>query len=174
MSPTGTHISNQLRQLIYYNLDNNLIRNALFLAGRLHAYEPRSSEAAYLLALCHLQSGQVKAAYDYSRSSGSRGTHSGCSYVFAQACLELGKYIEGIAALDRSKALWHSKSNWNKHNESRRQHLPDAAAVFCLQGKLWQAHKDINKAVDCYVESLKLNPFMWDAFLGLCESGECV
>lgn len=29
----------------------------------------------------------------------------------------------------------------------------------------------MGKAVDCWVEALKLNPFMWDAFLGLCESG---
>lgn len=61
----------------------------------------------------------------------------------------------------------------DKHSETQRQHLPDAAAVYCLQGKLWHAHKDLTKAVDCYVEALKLNPFMWDAFLGLCETGMC-
>ncbi|KAK2762596.1 anaphase-promoting complex subunit cdc27 [Arachnomyces sp. PD_36] len=171
MSPSTPHISSQLRQLIYYHLDNNLIRNALFLAGRLHAYEPRSSEASYLLALCHLQSGQTKAAWEYSRYSGSRGTHVGCSYVHAQACLDLGKYIEGIKALERSKSIWSSKNHWNKHSETRRQHLPDAAAVLCLQGKLWHAHKDLNKAVECYAECLRLNPFVWDAFLGLCETG---
>lgn len=60
----------------------------------------------------------------------------------------------------------------DKHSESRRQHLPDAAAVLCLQGKLWQAHKEHNKAVDCYAAALKLNPFMWDAFLSLCETGK--
>lgn len=60
----------------------------------------------------------------------------------------------------------------DKHNETRRQHLPDAAAVMCLLGKLWYAHKENNKAVDCYVEALRLNPFMWDAFMGLCETGE--
>ncbi|PYI23616.1 TPR-like protein [Aspergillus violaceofuscus CBS 115571] len=171
MSPSTAHISSQLRQLIYYHLDNNLVRNALFLAGRLHAYEPRASEASYLLALCHLQNGQVKAAYDYSKNFGSRGTHLGCAYVFAQACLDLGKYIDGISALERSKGLWASKNHWNKHSETRRQHLPDAAAVLCLLGKLWHAHNQHNKAVECYVESLKLNPFMWDAFLGLCETG---
>ncbi|KAA8652389.1 hypothetical protein EYZ11_002878 [Aspergillus tanneri] len=171
MSPSTSHISSQLRQLIYYHLDNNLIRNALFLAGRLHAYEPRTSEASYLLALCHLLNGQVKTALDYSRNFGSRGTHVGCSYVYAQACLDLGKYLDGITALERSKTLWASKNHWNKHSETRRQHLPDAAAVLCLQGKLWHAHKDLNKAVECYVEALKLNPFMWDAFLGLCETG---
>ena len=60
----------------------------------------------------------------------------------------------------------------DKHSETRRQHLPDAAAVLCLQVKLWQAHKEHNKAVDCYAAALKLNPFMWDAFLSLCETGK--
>lgn len=115
MSPSTSHTSSQLRQLIYYNLDNNLIRNALFLAGRLHAFEPRSSEAAYLLALCHLHNGQVKAALDYSRNAGARGTHIGCSYVHAQACLDLGKYLDGVTALERSKGLWASKNHWSKH-----------------------------------------------------------
>jgi anaphase-promoting complex subunit 3 len=114
MSPSTSHISGQLRQLVYYHLDNNMTRNALFLAGRLHAYEPRTSEASYLLALCHLLNGQIKAAYDYSKNFGSRGTHLGCSYVYAQACLDLGKYLDGIAALERSKSLWTSKNHWSK------------------------------------------------------------
>ena len=193
MAPANPHITSQLRQLIYYHLDCNLVRNALFLAGRLHAYEPRSSEAAYLLALCHLKLGQLKAAYDSSRNSGSRGTHLGCSYVFAQACLGLERYVEGISAIDRSRPLWSTRNSWGmvnhqesaldrlnwltdfagKHTESRRQHLPDASAVLCLQGKLWQAHCDTNKAIECYAEALKLNPFMWDAFLGLCDLGMC-
>ena len=59
----------------------------------------------------------------------------------------------------------------DKHTETRRQQSPDAAAVYCLQGKLWQGHKDVNRAIDMFAESLKLNPFMWDAFLGLCELG---
>ena len=191
MAPANPHIISQLRQLIYYHLDCNLLRNALFVAGRLHAYEPRSSEAAYLLALCHLRLGQLKAAYDNSRNSGSRGTHLGCSYVFAQACLGLERHVEGVTALDRSKGLWSSRNTWGafekkhretaqmwtdsghvgKHTDTRRQHLPDASAVFCLQGNLWQAHSDTNKAIECYAEALKLNPFMWDAFLGLCDLG---
>ena len=114
MSPTNPNIISQLRQLIYYHLDCNLIRNALFLAGRLHACEPRSSEAAYLLALCHLRLGQLKAAYDAARTSGSRGTHIGCSYVFAQACLGLERHIEGIAATDRSRGSWAGRNNWSE------------------------------------------------------------
>lgn len=117
MPPSNPHIISQLRQLIYYHLDCNLLRNALFLAGRLHAYEPRSSEASYLLSLCHLRLGQLKAAYDSSRNAGSRGTHLGCSYVFAQACLGLERYVEGVTAIDRSKGLWSARNSWGRFNE---------------------------------------------------------
>ena len=171
MSPINHHTTNQLRQLIYYNLDCNLLSNALFLAGRLHAYEPRASEAAYLVALCHIRMNQYKAAYDYSKNYGSRATHLGCAYVFAQACLGLGRYAEGIAALDKSRMHWIARNSWGKHTEARRQHLPDAAAVLCLLGKLLQAHEEINRAIECYAEALKMNPFMWDAFTGLCDLG---
>ena len=91
--------------------------------------------------------------------------------MYAQAALELGRFVEGITALERSKSLWQNKNTWNQHNETRRQHLPDAAAVYCLEGKLFKSHKDMGKAVDCWEQALKLNPFMWDAFLGLCDAG---
>lgn len=52
--------------------------------------------------------------------------------------------------------------------------MPDAAACFCLLGKLWAAHGDTKKAIEYYVESLKLNSFMWDAFTGLCDIGAVV
>ncbi|KAL8736991.1 MAG: hypothetical protein Q9181_002131 [Wetmoreana brouardii] len=190
MSPANAHISSQLRQLIYYHLDNHLLRNALFIAGRLQAHDPKSPEAVYLLALCYFRLGQLKSAYDISRQSGAKGTHLGCSYVLAQACLGLGKYIEGANALDKSKGSWLHRNSWSelyhseafrpstdcealadKHTESRRQHLPDAAAIHCLQGKLWQAHRDSTKAIESYAEALKLNPFMWDAFIGLGDLG---
>ena len=170
MSPVN-YTTTQLRQLVYYNLDCNNLQNALFLAGRLHAYEPRASEAAYLVAQCHLRLNQYKAAYDYSKNYGSRATHLGCAYVFAQACLGLGRYAEGISALDKSRMHWISRNNWGKHTETRRQHVPDAAAVWCLQGKLFQAFKQPNRAVECFVEALKLNPLMWDAFIALCDLG---
>jgi anaphase-promoting complex subunit 3 len=171
MAPSVPHIAHQLRQLIYYQLDNNLLRNALFLAQRLVAYEPRSAEAAYLLALCQYQSGFVKGAWDTSRSFAHRGSHLGCAYVFAQACLELTKFVDGINALEKCRHLWQNRNSWNQHTESRRQHLPDAAAVLCLKGKLWKAHKNLDQAVECWAASLKLNPFMWDAYLNLCDAG---
>ncbi|KAL8858309.1 MAG: hypothetical protein Q9178_005172 [Gyalolechia marmorata] len=172
MAPANSHVVRQLQQLIYYHLDNHLLRNALFFAGRLQAYDPRNADSVYLIALCHLRLGQLKSAYDSSRHQALKpGAHVGCSYVFAQACLGLGKYVEGTNALDKSRGNWIRMNSWNKHTESRRQYLPDAAAIQCLQGKLWQAYRDSAKAIDSYAEALKLNPFMWDAFVGLCDLG---
>ncbi|MCJ1358644.1 MAG: anaphase-promoting complex subunit cdc27 [Icmadophila ericetorum] len=165
------HTTAQLRQLTYYNLDCNLLRNALFLSGRLYACEPKLPEASYLQGLCYLRLGQLRAAYDSCKLFGQKGTNLGCAYVFAQACLALEKYNDGIQALERSKSLWHARNNWNKHTDTRRQHLPDAAAVQCLLGKLYQGYKDTNQAIECYTEAVKLNPFMWDAFRGLCDLG---
>lgn len=52
--------------------------------------------------------------------------------------------------------------------------MPDAAACYCLLGKLYAAWGDTKKAIDYYVEALKINPFMWDAFTGLCDMGAVV
>jgi anaphase-promoting complex subunit 3 len=168
---TNPYLISQLRSQIYYHLDNNLLRNALFLAERLVCYEPRSAEAAYLLALCQLHSCQIRAAWESARVHAAGATHLGCCYIYAQASLELGKLVDGITSLERARPLWIHRNSWAQHNEGRRQGLPDAAAIYTLQGRLFQAHNDIGQAVECWAQALRINPFMWDAFCGLCQSG---
>lgn len=170
MAPINAFVVSQLRQLIHYHVDNNLLKNALFFAERLAAYDSRAPESAYLLALCHLRLADNASAYEYSRSAGSRGTHLGCAYVFAQACLALGRYKDGIVALDKSRGLWGGKNGFGRHTQTLR-YPPDAAAVYCLLGKLYYGFEDPKKAISNFEESLKLNPFMWDAFTNLCDMG---
>ena len=169
--PSNTCVTTQLRQLIYYQLDNNLLKNALFFAERLAACDHRSTESAYLLALTHQKLGDHASAYEYSRPAGSRGTHLGCAYVFAQAALALEKYKDGIVALEKSRGLWGGKNSFGKHTSSTRNAYPDAAAVSCLLGKLYYGNSEHKKAISNFEESLKSNPFMWDAFTGLCDMG---
>lgn len=171
MSPTTGIAASQLRQLIFYHMDNDFLDNANFLAGRLHALEPRNPDSSHLLALTYLRSRRFKAAYDSAQKYGANGRHLGCAYVFAQSCLELGRYLDGTAALDKAKSLWQGRSNWNKHSETSRRHLPDAAAVQTLLGKLWRAHGDARKAGDSYIDAHKANPFIWESFEGLCKLG---
>ncbi|EUC38406.1 hypothetical protein COCCADRAFT_83325 [Bipolaris zeicola 26-R-13] len=167
-------VNAQLRQLIHYHLDNGFVENALFLAGRLQALEPRNPDAAHLLALCNLRLGRYKAAFDDARTKGMHTQHLGCAYVFAHACLALGRYEQGGQALEKVRSLWAGRNHWNKHSETSRRHVPDAAACYCLLGKLYAAHGDTRKAIDYFVEALKINSFMWDAFTGLCDIGAVV
>lgn len=171
MAPSDSFIIGQLRHLIYYHIDNNLLHNALFFAERYSIYDQRNLESAYLLSLCHLRLGDNASAYEYSKSAGSRGTHLGCAYVFAQACLALEKYKEGIGALEKSKGLWLGKNNFGKHTPCTRQPLADAAAVNCLLGKLYNGWENKTKAICCFEDALKQNPFIWDAFTSLCDMG---
>ncbi|OQN96377.1 hypothetical protein B0A48_17629 [Cryoendolithus antarcticus] len=170
MSPTGIAAS-QLRQLIFYHLDNDMLDNANFLAGRLHALEPRNPDSSHLLALSYLRKYRNMAAYDAAQKYGSNGRHLGCAFVFAQACLALERNLEGTAALEKARSHWQGKSSWGKTSETSRRHLPDAPAVQTLLAKLWQAHGDLRKAADCYVEAHKANAFIWSAFEGLCDVG---
>lgn len=64
-----------------------------------------------------------------------------------------------------------SNASTDKHSDAIRRPVPDAAAIYCLLGKLFQGDREIKRAVDCYVSALKLNPFMWDAFEHLCDTG---
>ncbi|KXS95175.1 hypothetical protein AC578_11155 [Pseudocercospora eumusae] len=171
MSPTTGIAASQLKQLIYYHLDNEMVDNANFLAGRLHALEPRNPDTSHLLALTYFRSQRFKAAYDFTQKYGANGRHLGCAYIFAQSCLHLGRYTEGVTALEKAKNAWLSQNDWNKHSETSRRHLPDASAVLSLLAKLFRAHGDLRKAGDCYVESHKCNPFIWDSFEGLCKIG---
>jgi anaphase-promoting complex subunit 3 len=59
----------------------------------------------------------------------------------------------------------------DKHSDTCRRHLPDAASVLCLIGKLSFSYGQVQEATKYYAESIRLNPFMWDAFIGLCNTG---
>lgn len=171
MAPTSTAIVGQLRQLVYYHLDNYSYDNALFYAERLTAHDPRSSESVYLLALSHFRLGDYRTAYEYSKAVAYRGSHLGCAFVFAQTCLVLERYKDGITALEKSRGLWTHKTSFGRHSATSRAPHPDAATVFGLLGKLYRLYDDKKKAIICFEESLKANPFMWDAFTALCDMG---
>ncbi|KAK5989123.1 Protein bimA [Cladobotryum mycophilum] len=171
MAPSPTAVGNLLRQAVYYHLDNGSYDNALFFSERFAVQDPRSSDAAYLFSLCHLRLGDYRSAYDVSKPMGHRGINLGCSWVFAQACLALERHKDGITALEKSKSLWVQKSLMGKHGATSRAAYPDAPAVLCLLGKLNRAYDDKKKAISCFEEAVKINPFQWDAFKALCDMG---
>lgn len=173
MAPSVAATNDILQQAVFYHLDNSSTENALFFAERLCAQD-KTTEAAYLLAFCHFRLGDDRSAYHVSKAAGYRGTHLGCSYVFAQACLRLEMWKDGIQALEKSRPLWTSKNNMGKHAAGHRVPHPDSAACWCLLGKLYRGFDEKKKAAICFEESLKTNPLMWDAFTSLCDMGVTV
>ncbi|UKZ55448.1 hypothetical protein TrVGV298_009272 [Trichoderma virens] len=171
MAPSPTAVGGLLGQVVHYHLDNGSYDNALFFAERYAAQDSRSSEAPYLLSLCHLRLGDHRSAYDVSKPMGYRGVNLGCSWVFAQACLALERFKDGITALDKAKSLWSQKNTMGKHSATTRSAYPDAPAVLCLLGKLYRGYDDKKRAVSCFEDALKLNAFQWDAFKALCDMG---
>lgn len=171
MAPSPTAVGSLLGQVVHYHLDSGSYDNALFFAERYAAQDSRSSDAAYLLSLCHLRLGDNRSAYDVSKPMGYRGVNLGCSWVFAQACLALERFKDGISALDKAKSLWSQKNTMGKHSATTRAAYPDAPAVLCLLGKLYRGYDDKKRAVSCFEDALKLNAFQWDAFKALCDMG---
>ncbi|KAF4547403.1 Tetratricopeptide repeat-like protein [Elsinoe fawcettii] len=171
MALVATQMAAQLRQLVFYHVDNESLDNANFLAGRLVALDPRNADSLHLLALTYLRLRRYKAANDLSAKFGANGKHLGCAYVFALSCEALEEYQDGVAALEKSKALWMGLNHWNKHSETTRKHLPDAGMVWNLLAKLWRGHGDLHKAGECFIEAHKLNSLTWDSFTGLCDIG---
>ncbi|KXH35878.1 tetratricopeptide [Colletotrichum simmondsii] len=171
MAPTSAAITGLLRQVVYYHVDNNAYENALFFAERLSAQDPKSSESAHLLALCHLRLGDHRTAFEVSRPSASRGTNLGAAWVFAHACVKMERYKDGINALEKAREKWIGKTNMGKHTTSTRSLYPDEAAVLCLLGKLYRAYDDKRRAIECFETAVRVNPFMWDAFQALSDMG---
>lgn len=171
MAPNPVAVGALLRQVIHYHLDNASCDNALFFAERLVAQEPKSGDALHLHALCHLRVGDFRSAYDVAKPIGYRGTHLDCAWVFAQACLVLERHKDGIVALEKSRGLWSQRCSIGKHSATTRAAHPDVPALLCLLGKLHRAYGDKKKAVSCFEEALKKNPFIWDAFTALCDMG---
>lgn len=173
MAPSVATTNEVLQHAVYYHLDNNSLDNALFFAERLCAQD-KTTEAAFLLALCYLRLGDDRSAYHMGKASGYRGTHLGCSYIFAQACVRLELWKDGITALEKSRSLWASRNTMGKHTAGLRIPHPDTAACYCLLGKLYRGYDDKSKAVACFEEALTANPLMWDAFTSLCDMGVTV
>ncbi|KAK9471804.1 uncharacterized protein V1510DRAFT_181190 [Dipodascopsis tothii] len=182
--PSRASIDSHLRKAVWYALDNQLYPTAVFTAERLVSEDDSDLDNYYLLVLCHYRMGKYKTAMhiaggsvgdDGGGAGGRKEKHLGICYVYAQCMLKLGKYRSGCRALERLRTapgIWPTgPAHLYSHSETERQYLPDVAAVECLLGHLYREYGDSKRAVDAYSAALKINPFLWEAFDGLCRLG---
>lgn len=104
-------ITSELRHIVYSFLDQNLLSNALFFATQLQAHDV-SADSSQLLSLCYFRLNQFRAAFDASERFGKSGRHLGCGYIHAQCCLALGRYKDGLIALESCRHAWSENESW--------------------------------------------------------------
>jgi len=99
---------------VWHLLDNGMLETAVFTAERLHAFDPKSADAAHLLALCLIRDAQYRRAEVLTKKWLK---HVGCAYIFAQCCLKLGdgREKQGISALETCKRHWISLTAWSEY-----------------------------------------------------------
>jgi anaphase-promoting complex subunit 3 len=152
----------QLRSIVVYGLDNDLISSAEFAAERLVGETGEDDyDSRHLYGMVLLKKNRFKRAYNLTANV----NHVGCAYVFARAALELEKGIEGVYALTSTQTLWESiqPSSLSSYEFDRRI-IPDAAVFFNLLGKLYYMIGDTKESAICHSKALKQNPFIWDSF----------
>ena len=84
----------------------------------------------------------------------------------------MGRYAHEFLPCDARPDLFANlKSGTTGDQATSERFVPGFAAVNRLLGKLYRASGDTKSAVDCQVLSLEANPFMWDSFTELCDTG---
>ncbi len=150
-----------MESAIWHALDLGQTQNAVFLAQVLLSKGPTNSNR-YILALAHLRAGGVHVAR--SVAAPAKG-HLPCAYIYAQCCLQLQRYQDGLRWLERVTVLSTSIDG----EDSRK--MPDQAAVRCLLGHLARHTGDRKKALENYKAAVLASPYQWEAFEGLCAMG---
>lgn len=163
MSTAVKEYSNQqLRSIVVYSLDNDLLSSALFAAEKLVAETgDHNEDSKFLYGLVLLKQSRFKCAYNLTANS----QHIGCAYVFAKAALKLEKGVEGVYALTSTQSSWESQQfSLSSSYEFERRLMPDPATFFNLLGKLYSSIGDNKESAICHSKALKRNPFIWDSF----------
>ncbi|ODQ79436.1 hypothetical protein BABINDRAFT_161836 [Babjeviella inositovora NRRL Y-12698] len=165
----------QLRSLVLYSLDHDLLANAEFTAERLLSLQPELLDSRHLYALVLFRRRKFLAAYNACAAH----AHVGCAYVFAHCALELDMPAEGLFMLQQTRATWEladaaryepGDGTYSGH-ETQRSVMPDRAAIYHLLGKLYAATGDIKQSAANHSLALKLNPYLFDSFEELCRMG---
>lgn len=158
----------QLRSIIIYGLDNDLIPSAEFAAERLVETGDENLDSVHLYGIVLLKKNRFKAAFNATANK----LHVGCSYVCAKAALKLEIGSEGIAALLSTQSIWdNNNDSLHSNYEIDRKLLPDSAVLYSLLGRLYSLVGDLKESAVNHSKALKRNPYIWESLEELNKMG---
>ncbi|EJF65652.1 protein prenylyltransferase [Dichomitus squalens LYAD-421 SS1] len=156
--------------LVWYFLDADLHKSALFYAERYFVLDQKNHDARHLYATALLQAGQPHSAHKLVNIPlDNRCT--GCVDIIAKCCMKLGRHRQARGALD---VCLQDPDYTPTQSMSARiaRASPDDAIRHCQAGNTALKGNLHEIAARSYIRALELNPMLWEAFEGLCAIGD--
>ncbi|KAK4310422.1 hypothetical protein Pmani_018019 [Petrolisthes manimaculis] len=157
-------VQEPVQAAIWHCLNHYAYLDATFMAERLLA-EVDSDEALHLVATSYYRSGKPGRAYSVLRARGTRTPQ--LRFLMARCCYDLTKLEEAETVLTGGSVL-HPKTMEELSTEY------GDLACFALQllGLICARTERMARAGEAFKRSLKLNPFLWQSFVALCDQGD--
>ncbi|EKM83048.1 hypothetical protein AGABI1DRAFT_111570 [Agaricus bisporus var. burnettii JB137-S8] len=159
----------RFQSLIWLCLDADLTKSAVFHAERYFALDPTNHDSRHLYAIALLREGQTYSALGLVTSA-EDDCCTGCLEIKSRCCTVLGRYRHAREALETT--LHDSNYMNSAFSATRAAHaFPEEAALRCRAGNMALKGNLSDKASKSYREALSSNPYLWEAFEGLCSLG---
>ncbi|KAA8915726.1 hypothetical protein TRICI_002133 [Trichomonascus ciferrii] len=154
-----------LRRIIWQALDHELLPSAEFACERLLALDPENLDSVHLKALTLYRVGKYKSAYNLCSG---KSRNAGCLYVYIMCCYKLGKYTDGIGALDGNREQWTNLPSATAGSDWERSSLPDAKTFELWNARLRMARGDFDfhdkeNAVKGLASVVRQNPYLYES-----------
>jgi anaphase-promoting complex subunit 3 len=176
----------RFQSLIWLCLDADLTTSAVFHAERYFAIDPTNHDSRHLYAIALLREGQTYSALNLVNSTEDIQC-IGCLEIKAKCSALLGRHRQAREALEATlrDAIYVKSSTLLRtfllacidhilgSSTSRIAHaFPEEASLRCRAGNMALKGNLPDKASRSYREALSSNPYLWEAFEGLCTLGE--
>ncbi|KAF9476333.1 TPR-like protein [Pholiota conissans] len=163
------YLSQRFQSLIWACLDADLTKTAVFHAERYFAMDRTNHESRHLYATALLREGQTYSALHLVNGPIDEQC-TGCLEIKSRCCTMLGRHRQARDALEAT--LRDSNYVSSASSSSRiSKPFPEEAALRCRSGSTALKGNLTEKASRSFRDALALNPYLWEAFEGLCALG---
>ncbi|PCH38327.1 TPR-like protein [Wolfiporia cocos MD-104 SS10] len=164
------HLCQRFSTLVWSCLDADLHKSALFYAERYFALDTSNHDARHLYATALLRSGQPHSAFFFVNLP-VQSCCSGCLEIKAKCCSALGRHREAREALEESLQDVSYTPSPSMGPRAARS-FPEESILHCRAGTMAVKGNLPENALSSFRRALLLNPFLWEAFEGLCSLGK--
>ncbi|EDR10957.1 uncharacterized protein LACBIDRAFT_315993 [Laccaria bicolor S238N-H82] len=163
------NLSQRFQSLVWSCLDSDLTKTAVFHAERYYAMDPNNHQARHLYATALLREGQTYSAL-YLVNNAQDFQCTGCLEIKAKSCTALGRHRQAREALEATMLDTNYVSGASSSSRVSRP-FPEDAALRCRSGTMALKGNLPEMASRSFRGALASNPYIWEAFEGLCALG---